>query len=96
MWVFLFLDVDHILTSGICYNTASVLCFGFSVKRHVGSECPDQGLNQEPLLWKVRCQLLDQGAPRSSGFAGGQKSREQQEVAVFGELGHRTVQGLFQ
>ena len=38
----------------ICYNIASILCFGFLTMRHVGSQFPDQELNVHPLHWKAK------------------------------------------
>ena len=34
----------------MCYNIASVFCFGFLAVRHVGSYLPNQGLNTPPPL----------------------------------------------
>ena len=38
----------------MCYNIASVFCFGFLAVRHVESHLPNQGLNTNPLHWKEK------------------------------------------
>ena len=43
----------------ICYNIASVSCFGFLATRHVGSSLPDQGWNWHLLPCRVEPQPLD-------------------------------------
>ena len=40
-------------TGWICYNIASVLCFGFLAARHMWSYFPDLGSNPHPLHWRV-------------------------------------------
>ena len=48
-----FLDKDYFQSlCRICYNIASVLCFGFLARRPVGSYLPDQGSIPHPLYWK--------------------------------------------
>ena len=36
------------------FVTILILCFGFVVVRHVGSQLPDQGSNLYPLHWKAK------------------------------------------
>ena len=38
----------------ICYNTASISCFGFLAVRRAGSYLPDQGSNLQPRHWKLK------------------------------------------
>ena len=59
----------------ICYNTDSVLMFWFLATRHVGSKLPNQGLNPDPLHWKVKSHALDQqGGPYDNVSTGGSPS----------------------
>ena len=48
----------------ICYNTASVLCFGFLVIRHVGILAPPPGI--EPTAAALECEVVTTGPPRKS------------------------------
>ena len=48
----------------ICYNVASILCFGSLAGRHVESQFPYQGSNLHPLHWKGK--VLTTGPPGKS------------------------------
>ena len=48
---FFFFNVDHFkILYWICYNIASVVCFGFLALRHMGSYFPNQGSNLNPCI----------------------------------------------
>ena len=56
----LFFTVDHFKSLyWICYNIASVLCFGFLATRHVRSQLADQGLNPHPCIGRGNPRPLD-------------------------------------
>ena len=47
----IFFNVDHFKSRyWICYNIASVVCFGFLALRHVGSYFPNQGSHLHPCI----------------------------------------------
>lgn len=49
--------------------------FWLLATRHAGSELPNQGLNPDPLHWKVKPQALDQqGGPYDNVSTGGSPS----------------------
>ena len=71
--LFFFFGVDH-FPYWICYSVASVLCFGFLARRHVGSSLPDQELTLQPLHSGEKSSPRGlQGSPVKSCFNRDQK-----------------------